>query len=239
MRTIFKREFSAYFRTPTGYAFMGVFLALSGLIFYTYNLQNLTGDLLTFLSQMTLLTMLLCPLLSMRLLCEDRQKRTDQLTLTSPVSLSKTVLGKYLAAACVMLLTILLTNVYTLIIGIYGTVFIGEWFVGYLGFILQSLCFLALDLFVSSFAKNQITGAVAAFGANFLLWMIDLLAGSVPFVWLKNALNFVSLYDRYEPFILGQLSYASLLFFITFIAVCLVATVRTLDARRFSRGGAA
>ncbi|MEG1472475.1 MAG: hypothetical protein RSD76_08560, partial [Clostridia bacterium] len=63
--------------------------------------------------------------------------------------------------------------------------------------------------------------------------------GSVPFVWLKNALNFVSLYDRYEPFILGQLSYASLLFFITFIAVCLVATVHTLDARRFSRGGAA
>ncbi|MEG1472398.1 MAG: ABC-2 transporter permease, partial [Clostridia bacterium] len=100
---------------PTGYAFMGVFLTLSGLIFYTYNLQNLTGDLLTFLSQMTLLTMLLCPLLSMRLLCEDRQKRTDQLTLSSPVSLSKTVLGKYLAAACVMLLTILLTNVYTLI----------------------------------------------------------------------------------------------------------------------------
>lgn len=239
MRTIFKRDFLAYFRTPVGYVFMGVFLALSGLIFYLYNLQNLSGDLLTFLSQMTLLTMLLCPLLTMRLICEDRQKRADQLTFTSPVSLGRMVLGKYLAAACVMLITILLTNVYTLIIAMYGAVYPGEWFVGYLGFMLQSLCFLALDLFVSCFAKNQITGAVAAFGANFALWMADLLANSVSIGWIGDALTFISLYDRYEPFILGQLSYASLLFFLTFIVACLTAATHVLDARRFSQGGAA
>ncbi len=239
MRIIFQRDFKAYFRTPVGYAFMGVFLALSGLIFYLYNLQNLSGDLLSFLSQMTLLTMLLCPLLTMRLICEDRQKRTDQLVLTSPVSLGQTVLGKYLAAACVMLLTILLTNVYTLIVAVYGTVYPGEWFVGYLGFSLQSLSFLALDLFVTCFAKNQVTGAVAGFGANFALWMADLLANSVSVSWLSDALNFISLYDRYEPFILGQLSYASVLFFLTFIAACLIAATRVLDARRFSEGGAA
>ena len=83
MFTIFKRDFLAYFRTPVGYVFMGVFLTLSGLIFYLYNLQNLSGDLLTFLSQLTLLVMLLSPLLTMRLICEDRQKRTDQLIFTS------------------------------------------------------------------------------------------------------------------------------------------------------------
>ena len=69
MATIFKRDFLAYFRTPVGYVFMGVFLTLSGLIFYLYNLQNLSGDLLTFLSQLTLLVMLLSPLLTMRLIC--------------------------------------------------------------------------------------------------------------------------------------------------------------------------
>ncbi|MEG0742224.1 MAG: ABC transporter permease [Clostridia bacterium] len=239
MRTIFKRDFLAYFRTPIGYAFMGVFLALSGLIFYLYNLENLSGDLLTFLSQLTLIVMLLCPLLTMRLLCEDRQKRTDQLILTAPVSLVKVVFGKFFAAACVMLSAIALANVYTLIIGIYGTVFLGEWFVGYLGFALQSLCFLALDLLVSCYAKNQITGAVAAFGANFLLWMTDLVANSIPVQWVSDVLNFLSLYDRYEPFILGQLSYASVLFFLTFIAVCLTAAIHVLDSRRFAEGGAA
>ncbi|MCI6041328.1 MAG: ABC transporter, partial [Clostridiales bacterium] len=149
MFTIFKRDFLAYFRTPVGYVFMGVFLTLSGLIFYLYNLQNLSGDLLTFLSQLTLLVMLLSPLLTMRLICEDRQKRTDQLIFTSPAGLGSVVLAKYLAAACVMLITVLLTNVYTLVIALGGTVYAGEWFVGYTGFLLQSLSFLALDLFVT------------------------------------------------------------------------------------------
>ena len=240
MFVIFKRDLLGYFRTPVGYVFMGVFLSLSGLIFYLYNLQYLSGDLLSFLSQLTLLVMLLCPLLIMRLLCEERQKKTDQLVLTSPVSLSAMVVGKYLAGAAVMGLTILLTNVYTLIIMICGgKVYPGEWFVGYLGFALQSFAFLALDLFVSSFAKNQMTGAVAAFGANFLLWMADLLAVNLPFAWMSEAMAFVSLYDRYEPFRLGQLSYSGILFFLTFIACCLVAAVHVLDARRFSEGGAA
>ncbi len=239
MFTVFKRDLMAYFRTPVGYVFMGVFLTLSGVLFYLYNLKNLTGDLLTFLSSLTMLVMLLCPLLVMRLICEDRQKRTDQLVLTSPVSLSGMVMGKYLAAASVMMLTILLTNVYTLVIAMYGRVYMGEWFVGYLGFTLQSLSFLALDLFVTCFAKNQMTGAVVAFGANFLLWMADMLADNLSAEWASKALQFVSLYDRYEPFRLGQLSYSGILFFVSFIACCLVAAVRVLDARRFSEGGAA
>ena len=238
MRTIFKRDVLAYFRTPVGYVFIGVFLTLSGLIFYLYNLQNLSGDLLTFLSQLTLIVMLLCPLLTMRLICEERQKRTDQLIFTSPVSLTAVITGKYLAAAAVMGATILLTNVYTLIIAVCGRVFLGEWFAGYLGFTLQSLAFLALDLFVTCFAKNQMTGAVLAFGANFLLWMADLLADQLPMEWMGETLRFLSLYDRYEPFRLGQFSFSSALFFVTFIACCLVAAVRVLDARRFSEGGA-
>ena len=239
MHIVWKRDLTAYFHTAVGYVFMGVFLTLSGLIFYLYNIKNLTSDLLSFLSQLTLPTMLLCPLLTMRLLCEDRQKRTDQLVLTSPVSLTGVVMGKYLAAACVMLLTLLLTNVYTLIIVLCGQVYLGEWFVGYLGFALQSLAFLALDLFVSCFAKNQMTGAVMAFGANFVLWMADLLAGSLSVGWMQNALTFISLYDRYEPFRLGQFNFSGTLFFVSFIAVCLVGAVRVLDARRFSEGGAA
>lgn len=239
MRTVFKRDFLAYFRTPVGYVFTGVFLTLSGLIFYLYNIQNLSGDLLTFLSQLTALVMLLCPLLAMRLLCEERQKRTDQLTLTAPVGLGSVVVGKYLAAACVMFMTVLLTNVYTLIIALCGKVYAGEWLAGYVGFSLQSLGFLALDLLVTCFAKNQMTGAIAAFGANFVLWMADLLADNLPVKWLSEALSFLSLYDRYEPFRLGQFSFANALFFITFIASCLVAATRVLDARRFSQGGAA
>lgn len=239
MRAIFKRDFAAYFRTPVGYVFAGVFMTLAALIFYLYNLQSLSGDLLGFMSQLTSLTMLLCPLLTMRLICEDRQRRTDQLVMTSPVPLWSVVTGKYFAAATVMLMTVLMCNVFTLVIGIYGTVYAGEWFVGFMGFALQALAFLALDLLVTCFAKNQMTGAILAFAANFTLWMIDLLAGAVGVQWIADALDFISLYDRYEPFILGQWSYSSAFYFASFIAVCLTAATRVLDARRFSEGGAA
>ncbi len=239
MRTIFKREFLAYFRTPVGYVFLGVFTALAGVLFYLNNLVTLSGELLIYLSQLTLLIMLLTPVLTMRLLCEERQRRTDQLLLTSPVSLTRIITGKYLAAAAVLLIGILLTNVCTLVMGMYGTVYAGEWFVGYLGLTLQGLAFLALDMLVTVFTKNQISATVAAFAANFLLWVLDMLTGQAGLAALAGALNFVSLYKRYEPFILGQFSFASTLYFITFILLCITATVRVMDARRFAAGGAA
>ena len=239
MLIVFKREWQSFFYTPIGYVFLGVFLTLSGVMFYVGNLQTLSGDLLILLSQMTMLVMLLSPVITMRLLCEERQKRTDQLLLTSPVSLTKIVLGKYLAAAALMLAAIALTNVYALVIGLYGTLYFGEWFVGYLGFTLQSLSFLALNLLVTCAASHQVTAAILAFASNLVLWMLDVLAEYVPIGFLRNILSFLSLYDRYEPFVLGQLSYASVLFFLSFIAVCLTATIHVLDARRFSQGGAA
>ena len=239
MRTVFKREFLAYFRTPVGYVFIGVFTALSGVLFYLNNLATLSGELLVFLSQLTLLVMLLTPVLTMRLLCEERQRRTDQLLLTSPLSLSRIVLGKYGAAVAVLCIAIGLTNVCTLVLALYGQVYAGEWFVGYLGLTLQSMGFLALDLFVTGFTRSQVPAAIVAFAANFVLWMIDLLADQVAVPFVSSALRFLSLYSRYEPFILGQLSVASLLYFVTFIALCLTATIRVMDARRFSRGGAA
>ena len=239
MLTIFKREFLAYFRTPVGYVFLGVFTALAGVLFYLNNLVTLSGELLIFLSQLTLLIMLLTPVLTMRLLCEERQRRTDQLLLTSPLSLTRIVAGKYLAAAAVLGMAILLTNVCTLVMAAYGTVYAGEWFVGYLGLTLQGLAFLALDMFATVFTKNQISATVVAFAANFLLWILDMLADQVGVPFLVQALSFLSLYQRYEPFILGQLSYASVLYFNTFILLCLTATVRVMAARRFAAGGAA
>ena len=239
MKTIFKREFLSYFRTPVGYVFIGVFSALSSVIFYLNNIATLSGELLIFLSQLTLLVMLLSPLLTMRLLSEDSQEHTGKLLLSSPVPLPAIVLGKYLAAAAVLLIAITLTNVSTAIIAIYGTAYAGEWFVGYLGFTLQALSFLALDMFLTCFGRNQMSAALLAFAGNLVLWTLDLLSDAIPVPFISKTLAFLSLYNRYEPFILGQLSFASLAFFLAFIALFMIATMRLLDARRFSQGGAA
>ena len=233
MLAIWKRELQSYFYTPVGYVFMGVFLALSGTFFYMLILGSRSSDVLTFLGQLSYLWMLLSPVLTMRLLAEEKQKRTDQLLLTSPVSLPGIVLGKYLAAFTVMIFTVLLTLIYVLIIAMYGAVYPSELLVGYLGFILQGGAFLALDLFISGCASSQVTAAVTAFGVNLALWLLDLLAGSMTQSWVRDVLYFFSLYDRYNPFLMGQLSFSSIGYDLSFIAAFLALTIHRLDSRRY------
>ena len=233
MLSIWKRELQGYFFTPVGYVFMGVFLTLSSVIFYLTIMQSRSSDLLSFIGTMSYLWMLLCPVLTMRLLAEEKSKRTDQLLLTSPVSLGGMVLGKYLAAVTVMGFTVLLTGLFVLIVAIYGRVYPGELLVGYLGFVLQGCAFLALDLFISGCVSSQVTAVVAAFGANFVLWMVDLLQTAIPFDWVSRMLSFFSLYARSEPFLMGQLSLASVGYDLSFAAAFLVLTIHLLDSRRY------
>lgn len=231
--SIWKRELQGYFFTPVGYVFMGVFLLLSSLIFYLTIMQTRSSDLLSFIGTMSYLWMLLCPVLTMRLLAEERQKRTDQLLLTSPVSLPGIVMGKYLAAVSVMVLTVLLTGLFAVIVAIYGKVYPGELLVGYLGFVLQGCAFIALDLAISGCTASPVTAAVAAFGANFLVWMLDLLQSAVSIDWIGSLLSFFSLYERSEPFLMGQFSFASVGYDLSFAAAFLVLAIHHLDARRY------
>ncbi len=233
MLSIWKRELQGYFYTPVGYVFMGVFLTLSSVIFFLTIMQSRSSDLLTFIGTMSYLWMLLCPVLTMRLLAEEKQKRTDQLLLTSPVSLPGIVLGKYLAAVTVMLLTVLLTGLFVMIVAIYGQVYPGELLVGYLGFVLQGCAFVALDLFISGCTSNQVTAVVAAFGANFVLWMLDLIQSAIRIDWVNGLLSFFSLYERTEPFLMGQFSFASVGYDVFFAAAFILLTIHQMDARRY------
>ncbi|MBR6953666.1 MAG: ABC transporter permease subunit [Clostridia bacterium] len=231
MTAIWRRELQAYFHTAVGYVAMGVFLALSSVFFFLEILQQRSSDLLTFISLMSYLWMLLCPILTMRLLAEERQKHTDQLLLTSPVSLVSLVVGKYLAAVTVLAATVLLTGVYYLVVAVYGAVYPGELLTGLTGFFLQGCAFAAVDLLVSGMSRSAVSAAVAALGVNFALWMMDLLADTVP-VWLGSVLSFLSLYSRNEPFLMGQFSFASVLYDLSVAVLALACAVYVLDRRR-------
>ena len=235
MNTIRKREIRGYFHTPVGYVFIGVFLAVSSVLFYMQVLRQRSGDLPNFIAEMSYLWMLLSPVLTMRLLAEEKQKKTDQLLLTSPVSLPGIVMGKYLAAVTVLLMTAGLTLLFVLVVALYGRVYPAELAVNYLGFILQGCAFAAMDLFLSGCAGNPVTAAVLAFGANFLMWILDLLENAMQAEWLSEVLRFVSLYRRNEPFMMGQLSFAGILFDLSFIAAFLALTVWHLDRTRYGK----
>lgn len=234
MRAILRRELQSYFYTPAAYVYMGVFLMLGSVFFAVNNLAARSGDVLTLLWDMSYLWLLLSPILTMRSFAGERKSRTDQLLFTSPVSLPSVVCGKFFAASAVLLLTVLFSLLYPLVVIIYGKIYPGELFAGYLGFILQGCFFIALDMHFSARASSPTTAAVMAFGANMLFWLLDVVNSAVDLSLFSGVLDFISPYIRYEPFTLGQLSFASLLYYVLCIALFLYLTVRQLDKRRWS-----
>ena len=106
MRAILKREFRAYFLTPLGYVLIAAMAFFTNYYFFTYNLYGATTDFSTLFSMLFPVVLFLVPVLTMRLLSEDKRLKTDQLLLTAPVSRISIVLGKYFAALFVYLIAI-------------------------------------------------------------------------------------------------------------------------------------
>lgn len=234
MGAVYRKEMQSYFYTPAAYVFMGVFLMLASVFFGVGNLAARSSNLLSFLSNLSYVWMLLSPLLTMRLIAGERRQGTDQLLYSSPCSIGAVVLGKYAAACTVLLCTVGASGIYALIVAIYGTLYLPETLVGYLGFVLQGCAFLALDLFVSCFARSQMTAVVLGVGANLLVWFSDVVAQAVTVDAVSNALSFISLYQRFAPFAQGQLRAANVLYDLVLVGSMLFLSVRVLDARRWS-----
>jgi ABC-2 type transport system permease protein len=180
MLAILKKELNTYFKSMTGYIFMASLLFFVGLFFVLTNLMRMSPQYNSVLSNITFVFMLIVPILTMRLMAEEAKQKTDQLLLTSPISLPKIVIGKYLGAVSVLLLTLMITFIYPLILSTMGTVNWGEVFGGYIGFFLFGSALIAVGLFISSLTDNQVIAAVATFTVLLLFWFIDAIISSLP-----------------------------------------------------------
>ena len=235
MKAIYKRELRAFFLTGIGYVFMGVFLALAGVIFYVNNLTTRSSDLGGFFTMVSYIWVLLAPILVMRLLAGERKKGTDQLLLTAPVSIGHIVAAKYLAALTILMLTLLISTIYPIIISIYGYIYLPEILSGYIGLLLYGSAFLALDMLVSSFARSPASAFVLAFGANLLVRMSGLLAKAVNVPAFSYVATLFDLDARYLPFVYGQLSLANAVYYTLFTLTVLVVSVQMLKIGRWNQ----
>ena len=180
MIAIFKRELKAYFNTPVGFIFMGFLLLISGVFFTTINLFQASPNYNGLLDTITFVFMLVVPILTMRLLAEEAKLKTDQLLLTSPVSVTDIVVGKYLAAVAVFLITLLVTCIYPFLLNFFGYIPVAQIFSAYLGFFLLGASFTAVGLFISACTENQVVAAVATFTTLLLIWIVDLIQQTLP-----------------------------------------------------------
>ena len=136
MQAIYKRELKSYFTSMTGYVFIAFFVAIIGLFFYANNLISGNPNFGFVLYNVSFLFMLLVPILTMRIMAEEKKQKTDQLLLTSPVAPGQIVFGKYLAVLSIYVIVIAIISTFPLILARFGKVPLALSYSSILGFFL-------------------------------------------------------------------------------------------------------
>ena len=234
MRAVWKREIRGYFYTPLGYIYLLVFILAATFVFFAGNLYPRSSDMAGYYAMLSYLWMLLTPMLVMRLVAGERRQMTDQLLMTAPIRIRVWMTGKFLAAVTMLLMAAALTLLHVLIVAVWGKIHIAEFLTTLLGFVLQGMAFTALDFFVSSLCRSTNTAFLLSLGANLLMWLADLMSDAVTVPVLRGFLEKISLYDRFQPFLTGQLSLANTVYFLAFSSLCVALSIRYVEARRWS-----
>lgn len=173
MTAIFKREFKSCFTGMIGWVIAAVSLFFLGLYFTNRNLLYASSDFASVLYTMTMILLFLLPAISMRSFAEERKNKTDQLLLTSPVSIPAIVAGKFLAELAVFALPLAAAVVMPLLLQAFGTVSLVAAYSALLGFLLLGGACLAVGTWISALTENQILAYLATFGALLVAYLMN------------------------------------------------------------------
>ncbi|MCL1812833.1 MAG: ABC transporter permease subunit [Treponema sp.] len=234
MKAILKREFFAYFYTPLGYVFIAAYYLFTGFFFFNYNLYGNSSDMRSLFNVLFTITLFLIPLLTMRLMSEDRKMKTDQLLLMSPQSSAGIITGKYIAALCVYLLGLSGVLAASAVIAAVGS---PEWPViagNFTGLFLLGSALIAIGLYISALTENQIIAAIGGYCVGFFLMLFDgiaaIMSGSAPGSLLKA----LSVRTRYELFTMGILRTDNIVFFASLSFFFVFLTINHFEKRRWA-----
>ena len=234
MSAIYKRDLRAYFTSPVGYVFIAAFLFVMNLVFFLMNMLTGENRLTTCYTIMLYAMMVLVPILTMRTFSEDYKQKTDQLLLTSPVKPVGIVMGKFLAAYTVFVITLALMLVQVIIIAAMSTpnaaIIVGN----YIALLSAAAVYISIGCFVSSLTENQLVANIATLAINVTLFLLDYAYDLVNVGWIKQILYWISIYRRFNTFYVGVFSVADFVFYLCVSAVFLFLTVRVLEKKRWS-----
>ena len=237
MFAIYKREMRAYFSSPVGYMFCAIFFAVSAFLFMIYNVQaGESASYSSYFSVLLYLFIVIIPLLTMKLVSEERKMRTDQLVMTAPVTLLGIVMGKYLAALTMFGGMFIATSaIYYIPLHLYGTPNAAMYIGCVIGIFLIGAAFIAIGIFISSLTENQFIAAFGTIGAIVFLLLVSALNSYINSEVIRSFLSGLSVTSRYNYFAYGIFSYDSLIYYVSLSAVFLFLTVRVLEKRRWSK----
>ena len=250
---ICKRELLSFFVSPIAYFVITGFALLVGFFFFNYlaffarmfemsqmmafrgrgELPNLNQLVVEGLFQtMVVILVFLIPLLTMRIIAEEKRRGTFELLITSPVSVLELVLGKFLSLAVVIVVMLAISFVFPLLLMIYGNPEIPPIISGFFGVVLCALGFASIGMAVSSFTENQIVAGVSSMVVLLLLYVIQAPAESLGGT-SAEVLRYLSPIDQVQQFLRGVISLKSLAYFFSLILLGIFLSQRALEAHRW------
>jgi ABC-2 type transport system permease protein len=247
--TIAQKELKSYFASPIAYIVIGFFALVFGWFYYVsvaFFLQaslqmgmpgagqvNInTMAIRPLLQNVAVVALFMLPLITMRTYAEEKRSGTIELLLTSPLTDTQIVLGKFLGAVSLYALMLLVTWIHVGILFIYGN---PEWkpiVTGYLGLLLMGSSFLSIGLLISSLTKNQIVAGMVTFAVLLLLWTLNWMSESAG-PTMQKVLSALSITERFDDFSKGVVSVSHLVYYVSFISFGLFLTAKSVDSERW------
>jgi ABC-2 type transport system permease protein len=247
--TIAGRELRSLFLSPLAWSLLAVtqlilaYLFLSQLDYYLSIQPKLAGlvgspgvtDLVVapIFGNAAVILLLITPLITMRLISDERKNKTINLLFSAPVSMSEIIFGKFLATFSFLMLILFLLTLMPLSLLTIGELDLGKFCAGILGMVLLLASFAALGLYMSTIAPQATIAAVGSFGVLLLLWIIDW--GSNVSDGGSSILGYLSILQHFEQLLKGSIRSTDIVYFVLFISSFLILSIKRLDNDRLQK----
>ncbi|HJM94254.1 MAG: ABC transporter permease subunit [Alphaproteobacteria bacterium] len=251
---VFKKDLKSYFNSYIAYAVIAIFAAATGYLFFNllasfsvlsfqaqanpmvakqYNLLNVNETVVRPLfGNISIVMLLMLPLLTMKLLADEKKSGTMELLLTYPVKDAEVVMGKFFACLAVFAAMLLSTVSYPLLLIYLGEPEIVPIITGYCGLFMLGAAFISLGIFTSSLTENQIIAASLSVGILFCFWLMSY---STMFVspTIAQIISYLSMNDHLASLAKGVVDTEDIIYFLVFTGLFLFLTLRSLESNRW------
>ena len=255
MRAVYKRELKAYFNTPLGFVVLAAYYLILGIFYYEYLYLNGSPEISVLIISMYSIVEFTVPIITMRLLSEERRNKTDQVLLTAPVSLTGIVMGKFLAAFTLYAIAFAPTVIFEIISASYVSVNILSYLYSLFGILLMGAAFISVGMFVSSLTESPVVSAFMMYVVVFIISVSGNLASAVTkrstsstsglvnlankflnvlITCVQKFLSAINIEERITSFAQPVFSVPHVIYFLSASAVFLFLSVRSLEKRRWA-----
>jgi ABC-2 type transport system permease protein len=230
------RELRHYFASPMAYVVTTAFLLITGFFFTTqmasYARNSVPAEYADTLQVILFLTVLICPLLTMRLVAEEKFRGTIETLFTAPVSEFQVLLGKLLGCTLFYIFLVLPTVLYVVMMSHFSPIDFSSIAVGYLGLLLFAVALFSIGLLVSTLFNSQVSAGVVTLVIATILIALHMASSLVEDPGLKPVLSAVSFMTNIGPFFSGRFDSRPVVYFLTICLGCVIASIKFLEARR-------